>query len=55
VSKREDNEFNLDIGMSGTACTLIIVKDGVIYSGIIGDALCIVSKNLNSVIAEKNI
>lgn len=45
--------MNFDIGMSGCTCTLVILVNGTIYCGFIGDSLLCLSKNL-SAIADKN-
>jgi len=43
---REESEFNIDIGMSGTSCTLVVMIEDMVYYGYIGDSLICLSKVL---------
>jgi hypothetical protein len=47
VAFRNIEEYEVDIGMSGTSCTLVIVIGNYIYFGFVGDSLVAVSKYLN--------
>jgi len=42
--KRKPCEFEVDIGMSGTTCTLVIIVNSIVYYGFIGDSLLCISK-----------
>lgn len=44
---RSEDEFNIDIGMSGTTATLIIIIDDTIYYGWVGNSLCCLSSKLH--------
>lgn len=44
IQIRNKKEYEVDIGMSGTTCTLAIIIDGVVYYGFIGDSLMCLSK-----------
>lgn len=41
---RQRNEYNVDIGLSGTSATLIIIFNNTIYYGYVGDSLACLSK-----------
>jgi len=41
---RDENEYNIDIGMSGTSCTIVILMGDMVYYGYIGDSLICLSK-----------
>lgn len=41
---RQRNEYNVDIGLSGTSATLIIILNNNIYYGYVGDSLACLSK-----------
>jgi len=41
---RGRNEYNVDIGLSGTSATLIIIFNNTIYYGYVGDSLACLSK-----------
>ena len=41
---RNEEEYNLDIGMSGTSCSLVIMMDDSIHFGYVGDSLICISK-----------
>lgn len=47
IAYRNLEEYEVDIGMSGTSCTLIIVIGATIYFGFVGDSLVAVSKFRN--------
>ena len=50
---RNRNEYKIDIGMSGTTCTLIIIIHNMVYYGFVGDSLaCFTKKRSN--FAEQN-
>lgn len=44
---RDDREYNLDIGMSGTSCSLVIMIGNNVYYGFVGDSLICLSKVLS--------
>lgn len=46
LRRRNPNEYNIDIGMSGTSCTLCIMIEDQIFYGFIGDSLMCLSKLL---------
>lgn len=47
VKMRDEEEFKIDIGMSGTTATLVIIFDDMIYYGWVGNSLCCISSKLN--------
>ena len=47
IALRNMEEYEVDIGMSGTSCTLVIMIANTIYFGFVGDSLVAVSKYLN--------
>lgn len=53
IAYRNLEEYEIDIGMSGTTCTLLIIIGDTIYFGFVGDSLVAVSKYMNSV-SDKN-
>jgi serine/threonine protein phosphatase PrpC len=44
IQSRDEKEFDIDIGMSGSTCTLVIIVDKVLYYGFVGDSLMVISK-----------
>lgn len=48
IRNRDAKEYDIDIGMSGTTCTLIILLDGVMYYGFVGDSMACMSKVLTA-------
>jgi muramoyltetrapeptide carboxypeptidase LdcA involved in peptidoglycan recycling len=44
VAYRNLDEYQVDIGMSGTSATLVIIIQNTIYYGFVGDSLVAVSK-----------
>lgn len=46
LKTRNEDEFNIDIGMSGTTATLVIIIDDMIYYGWVGNSLCCISSKL---------
>ena len=44
---RNPNEYKIDIGMSGCACTLIFIIGSTIYYGYVGDSLACQFKKQN--------
>ena len=55
VAYRNLEEYEVDIGMSGTSCTLLIIVGDTVYYGFVGDSLVAISKFLNSSNDNKNI
>lgn len=53
IALRNGTEYDIDIGMSGCSCTLVIIIGKKIYYGFVGDTLLCLSKVLTSV-SEKN-
>ena len=45
---RDQNEYNIDIGMSGCGCTLVIIYGNLIFHGFVGDNLVCLSKMLTA-------
>ena len=43
---RDSREYNLEVAGSGTTCTLVVIQDGTVYYGFIGDSLACMSKVL---------
>ena len=43
---RDSREYNLEVAGSGTTCTIVVVQDGSVYYGFIGDSLACMSKVL---------
>ena len=41
---RKRNEYAIDIGLSGTTATLIVILNNIIYYGYVGDSLACLSK-----------
>ena len=41
---RQRNEYSVDIGLSGTTATLVIILNNTIYYGYVGDSLACLSK-----------
>jgi serine/threonine protein phosphatase PrpC len=54
IKIREENEYNCDIGMSGTSCTLVILKNEFIYHAHVGDSLACLSKIFVNRVHESN-
>ena len=48
IRNRDKQEYDVDIGMSGTTCTLIILLDGIMYYGFVGDSMACMSKVLTA-------
>ena len=48
VAFRNLKEYEVDIGMSGTSCTLVIIIGDTVYYGFVGDSLVSISKFYNS-------
>lgn len=48
IRNRDAKEYDIDIGMSGTTCTLIILLDGIMYYGFVGDSMACMSKVLTA-------
>lgn len=44
---RRENEYDVDIGMSGTSGTLVIVKDNAVCYANVGDSLACLSRQLS--------
>ena len=44
LTLRDENEYNIDIGMSGTSATIVVLIGDMIYYGFIGDTLICLSK-----------
>lgn len=42
---RKENEYNLDIGMSGTVGTLVVMRGSSVIYGNVGDCLACLSRN----------
>ena len=42
---RKENEYNIDIGMSGTVGTLVIMRGSSVIYGNVGDCLACLSRN----------
>ena len=53
IAQRNEQEYDIDIGMSGCSCTLVIIIGNTIYYGFVGDTLLCLSKVLTAV-SEKN-
>lgn len=53
IARRSEQEYDIDIGMSGCSCTLVIIIGNSIYYGYIGDTLLALSKVMTAV-GEKN-
>ena len=49
IAYRNPEEYDVDIGMSGSSCTLVIMIGSVIYFGFVGDSLVAISKYLTQV------
>ena len=49
---RDKDEYNIDIGMSGTSCTLVVMIDDMVYYGYIGDSLICLSKVMSGNASE---
>ena len=52
---RNDSEYNIDIGLSGTSCSIIIVIGDMVYFGYIGDSLICLSKSMVGNAAENTL
>ena len=48
IAYRNLEEYEIDIGLSGTTCTLIIIVGDIIYYGFVGDSLLTMSKFMNT-------
>ena len=48
IAFRNLEEYEIDIGMSGTTCTLLIIIGDMIYFGFVGDSLLAISKFMNT-------
>lgn len=48
IAYRNLEEYEIDIGMSGTTCTLLLIIGDMIYFGFVGDSLLAISKFMNS-------
>jgi hypothetical protein len=48
IAYRNLEEYEIDIGLSGTTCTLLIIIGDTIYFGFVGDSLLTISKFMNS-------
>ena len=44
IKTREEKEYSFDIGMSGSSCTLVIIKNDFVYHAHVGDSLAVLSK-----------
>ena len=44
IKTRDKEEYDVDIGMSGCSCTLVIIIDKDIYTAHIGDSMVCLSK-----------
>ena len=53
IAHRQSEEYDVDIGMSGCSCTLVVIIGCRIFYGFIGDTLLSLSKVLTAV-SEKN-
>ena len=51
---RDPSEYKIDIGMSGTTCTLILIIHNHIYYAYVGDSLACISKKKTH-FAEQNV
>jgi hypothetical protein len=49
IAHRNQEEYDIDVGMSGTSCTLVLIIGNTVYFGFVGDSLVAVSKYLNQV------
>ena len=54
IKTREEEEYNVDIGISGCCCTLVIIKNEFIFHAHVGDSLAALSKIFVNEVHEKN-
>jgi len=52
---RDEREYNIDIGMSGTSCTLVVMIEDMVYYGYVGDSLICLSKVMAGNAAENTL
>lgn len=53
LAGRDPEEHQLDIGMSGTTGTIVIILDQNIYYGWVGDSLLCMSRQLDNACSKK--
>ena len=54
IKHRDKEEYEVDIGMSGCSCTLVIIIEKDIYTAHIGDGMLCLSKEYTSKFVEQN-
>ena len=55
LALRDPEEKNIDISMSGTTGTIVIMIDTMIYYGWVGDSLVCLSRQLDNACSQKNL
>mmetsp|Transcript_11252 Transcript_11252/g.17045 ORF Transcript_11252/g.17045 Transcript_11252/m.17045 type:complete len:87 (+) Transcript_11252:486-746(+) len=48
LASRDESEYNIDISMSGTTCSLVIIIGENVFVGFVGDSLVCISRILTA-------